>query len=83
MIDGCTFNGISEKPGVAIDDEDTQDMNITIKNSTFINCKPGDQNLYVYETDNTVPTVENNTVLNNISEIVEIATKADLFAFAQ
>ena len=83
VIDGCTFNGISEKPGVAIDDEDTQDMNITIKNSTFINCKPGDQNLYVYETDNTVPTVENNTVLNNISEIVEIATKADLFAFAQ
>ena len=64
VIDGCTFIGLTQKPGVAIDDQDTQDMGITIKNSTFINCQPGDQNLYIYETDNTVPTVENNTVIN-------------------
>lgn len=64
VIDGCTFNGLTQKPGVAIDDEDVQDMNITIRNSTFLNCQPGDQGLYVYETDNTVPTVSNNTVIN-------------------
>ena len=64
VVDGCTFDNLSEKPGVAIDDCDTQDMDITIKNSTFINCQPGDQSLYVYETDNTVPTVDNNKVLN-------------------
>ena len=40
-----------------------KDMKITIKNSTFVGCQAGDQGLYVYETDNTVPTVENNTVI--------------------
>ena len=65
VVDGCTFNGISEKPGICIDDRDAQDMKITIKNSTFINCKAGDQGEYIYETDNTVPTLENNNVYNN------------------
>lgn len=65
VVDGCTFNGISEKPGICIDDRDAQDMKITIKNSTFINCKAGDQGLYIYETDNAVPTLENNNVYNN------------------
>ena len=66
VIDGCTFNSLTQKPGVVIDDEDTQDMKITIKNSLFVKCQPGDQGLYVYETDNTVPTVENNTVINDV-----------------
>ena len=81
VIDGCTFNGISEKPGVAIDDEDTQDMNIIIKNSTFINCQAGDQGLYVYETDNTLPTVSNN-IVESYTSLVEIGTKEELVAFA-
>ena len=81
VIDGCTFMDLTQKPGVAIDDEDTQDMKITIKNSTFINCQPGDQGLYVYETDNTVPTVENN-IVESYTELVEIATKDQLVAFA-
>ena len=82
VIDRCTFNGISEKPGVVIDDHDTQDMKITIKNSTFINCKAGDQGLYVYETDNTMPTVENN-IVESYTELVEIASKEQLAAFAK
>lgn len=76
-VDGCTFDNISEKPGIAIDDEDTQDMKITIKNSTFINCKAGDQKLYIYETDNTVPTLENNTVENGY----DAATMGGLYEF--
>ena len=79
VVDGCTFNGISEKPGIAIDDEDTLDMNIIIKNSTFINCKAGDQGLYIYETDDTVPTLENNTVLNNATIV---STKDELLALS-
>ena len=79
VIDGCTFANISEKPGIAIDDEDTQDMNIIIKNSTFINCQAGDQGLYIYETDDTVPTLENNTVLNNATTV---STKDELLAFS-
>ena len=71
IVDGCTFNGISEKPGVCIDDRDTQDMNITIKNSTFIGCKAGDQDLYIYETDNTVPTLDNNFVVDSYVTTVD------------
>ena len=81
VIDGCTFQNLEQKPGVAIDDWETRDMKITIKNSTFINCQPGDQGLYVYETDNTVPTVENN-IVESYTELVEIATKEQLVAFA-
>lgn len=62
VIDDCLFDNLTQKPGVAIDDRDTQDMQITIKNSTFVNCQPGDQSKYIYETDNTVPTLSNNTV---------------------
>ncbi len=71
-IDGCTFDNLTEKPGVAIDYSGDEDISfaVTIKNSTFINCQPGDQNLYIYETDNTVPTVENNTVIGG-TEIVD------------
>lgn len=69
VIDGCRFIGLTQKPGVAIDDCDTQDMKITIKNSTFIQCQPGDQGHYIYETDNTVPTVENNTVDNETTVV--------------
>ena len=79
VIDGCTFANISEKPGIAIDDEETLDMNITVKNSTFINCQAGDQSLYVYETDDTVPTLENNTILNNAEYV---STKDELLAFS-
>ena len=82
VIDGCTFTDITQKPGVAIDDCDTQDMKITIKNSSFINCQAGDQGLYIYETDNTLPTVENN-IVEYYTELVEIDTKEELFAFAQ
>ena len=60
VVDNCTFNNLTQKPGVAIDDEDDLNMNITIKNSTFINCQP-------YETDDTVPTVENNIVSKAIN----------------
>ena len=76
VIDGCTFVGLTQKPGVAIDNRGendvstTEGMTVIIKNSTFINCQPGDQGLYIYETDNTVPTVENNTVLNG-NEVAE------------
>ena len=64
VVDGCTFDNLSEKPGVAIDDENTQDMNIIIKNSSFIDCQPGDQGMYIYETDNAMPTLENNSIVH-------------------
>ena len=85
VVDGCTFNGISEKPGIAIDNRgegdvsSTEGMIVIIKNSTFINCQAGDQGNYIYETDNTVPTLENNTVLNNATVVT---TKDELLALS-
>lgn len=83
VIDGCRFIGLTQKPGVAIDDYDTKDMKITIKNSTFIQCQPGDQGLYVYETDNTVPTVESNVVDNETKVASDGASLNNAIANAQ
>lgn len=80
-VDGCTFSNLSEKPGVAIDYSGDADIAfaVAIKNSTFINCQAGDQGLYVYETDNYVPAVENNTVLNNATVV---STKDEFLAYS-
>jgi hypothetical protein len=83
VIDNCSFIGLSEKPGIAIDDCDTQDMNITIKNSRFIKCQPGDQGLYIYETDNTPPTLENNIVDNETAVVADKATLTSAISNAQ
>jgi len=77
LIDGCRFIGLTEKPGIAIDDHDTQDMDITIKNSTFIQCQSGDAATkgeaygvaYIYETDNTKAKLEGNIVDNKTTVV--------------
>ncbi|MBR5585054.1 MAG: FimB/Mfa2 family fimbrial subunit [Alistipes sp.] len=66
VIDGCRFNNLTKKPGVALGTLNAETI-IKIMNSTFTNCKAGDQGLYIYETDTDVTTFtfvnENNTVL--------------------
>ncbi len=66
VINNCEFNGISEKPGVAMGDLNAE-TKVVIKNSTFTNCQAGDQGLYIYETDTDVTTFnfieENNTIV--------------------
>ncbi len=64
VVDSCLFDTLSEKPGLAIDDREEESFNVVIKNSTFINCQAGDQGEYIYETDNYIPTLENNKVIN-------------------
>ena len=63
VVDNCVFGALSEKPGLAIDDREESSFNIVIKNSYFIDCQAGDQNKYIYETDNYVPVLESNTVV--------------------
>lgn len=92
-IDGCTFDNISLKPGLAIGDiwapganckygnsewvkpADAPVAKITIENSYFFGCQPGDQGLYVYESDTDVTTFEfvnnNNEVHNTPSAMIE------------
>ncbi len=69
-IDGCTFENLSKKPGVAIDC--VEGSVISIKNSTFTNVQPGDQKLYIYETDNVVPVLENNKVVKSALTIDDV-----------
>ena len=67
-FDNCYFHDLSEKPGLAFGTINAPTI-ISIKNSRFINCQPGDQGHYKYETDTPVAnfqfTDENNTVVNN------------------
>ena len=64
-VDGCTFGPLSKKPGIAIGTLNAE-TSVTIKNSFFFGCQPGDQNLYMYESDTDVTTftfnLENNEV---------------------
>ncbi len=64
-VDSCAFNGMTEKPGIALGDLKV-DTTVTIKDSTFIDVQPGNQGEYIYESDTVVSTftftLENNTI---------------------
>ena len=70
VIDNCIFNTLSEKPGVAIGTLDAT-TKVTIKNSIFASCQPGDQGKYIYESDTDVTTFKfvekNNTLATGVS----------------
>lgn len=81
-VDDCEFNELSKKPGVAIGTLNAG-TTVVIKNSSFINCMPGDQQLFIYETDTDVTTLnftnENNTVQLTVdNESLEDALTANL-----
>ena len=70
LVDNCTFDNISKKPGVAIGDVNA-DTTITIKNSDFINCQAGDQGLFIYETDTNVATFNFTCSDNEVFKVVD------------
>lgn len=84
-VDGCTFDNLTKKPGMAIGDVNPE-TTIAIKNSFFFGCQPGDQGLYIYESDTDVTTftfvLENNEVHANpsamLKEWVENAQAGDV-----
>ena len=84
IIDACEFGPLSKKPGVCIGDLNA-DTKVTIKNSSFIGCQPGDQNNYIYETDTDITTFtftqSNNSVESDPANTVKIGTKEELLAF--
>lgn len=84
VVNNCEFGPLSEKPGVAIGTLNA-DTTFKLTNNRFINCQAGDQGLYKYESDTTVSSfrfVDENNIVENIKETVEIATVADMYAFA-
>lgn len=68
VIDSCIFSNLTQKPGVAIGSMNKETV-ITIKNSAFYGCQPGDNKLYIYESDTEISAftmkLENNVVCNN------------------
>ncbi len=83
LVNESRFNNLSKKPGMAIGTVNAA-TKIEIKNSTFTNCQPGDQGLYMYETDTDVTTFDfsqtNNTVNATVatSEAFAKILKADI-----
>ena len=67
VVDGCTFDHLTKKPGIAMGDLNAETA-VTVKNSLFNCCQAGDQGLYIYETDTNIDsfsfTRENNTVIS-------------------
>ena len=55
LVDACTFDHISKKPGIAMGDLNAE-TTVTVKTSLFDGCQAGDQGLYMYETDTDVTT---------------------------
>ena len=78
VVDGCTFQNIAEKPGIAIGTVDAA-TKIEVKNSTFVNCQAGDQVLYIYETDTDVASFD--FVLSNNTIGATVSTQAELESF--
>lgn len=85
-VEASTFGPLSKKPGIAIGTINA-DTKVTINKCYFINCQPGDQGLYMYETDTDVTTFSftetNNTVLNNSVDVETQESLADAIANAQ
>ena len=55
LVEACTFDHISKKPGIAMGDLNAE-TSVTVKTSLFDGCQAGDQGLYMYETDTDVST---------------------------
>ena len=70
VVDNSIFTNIAKKPGMAIGTLNTA-TKIEIKNSTFTNCQPGDQGLYMYETDTDVTTFDFSQTGNTVNAVVE------------
>ena len=83
VVDNCQFKNLSKKPGMALGTLNA-DTKVEIKNSVFNNCQPGDQGLYMYETDTDVTKFDfsqtNNTVNASVatSEAFAKVLKADI-----
>ena len=55
-VDDCTFGPLSKKPGIALGTLNAE-TTISITDSEFNNCQPGDQKLFIYETDTDISTI--------------------------
>ena len=70
VIDGCFFNGLKKKPGLAIDVFQGKETSITIKNTEFYACQEWTNDSYeglssVYESDVDTSTIT--LVMENVS----------------
>ena len=57
VVEKCTFENVSEKPGIVLGDMDATTQ-VTVVDRTFINCKAGDQGRSDIESDTVLDTFE-------------------------
>ncbi len=79
-VDGCLFDGMTEKPGIALGTLNAA-TTVSITNNKFIGTQAGDQGLYSYETDTTVDTFDFTYDNNEIVYVFD--TAAELTAFGK
>ena len=77
VINNCVIGALSEKPGVVIGDVNA-DTTVTISKSKFINCQPGDQVKYIYESDTKVDTFNFVIDSNKLASEVTVSSADDL-----
>ncbi|MBQ9086464.1 MAG: hypothetical protein IJY47_04685 [Clostridia bacterium] len=68
VIENCIFRNLTKKPGVALGDLDATTV-VKIADSTFLACQPGDQGLYIYESDTDVTTFNFTSENNKVYEV--------------
>ena len=72
-VNESVFDGLTEKPGVAIGNIRTEDQ-VVISESKFIDCQPGDQNQFIYETDTVKPTLNNSVIgIDDVTTLFDFA----------
>lgn len=68
-VEECTFKNITEKPGIAIGTLNTN-TTVMVENCEFINCQPGDQGNYMYETDTDLTKLFKQNLVENAGNVV-------------
>ena len=70
-VNNCTFENLSEKPGIAVGTLNRETV-LVVDGCEFINCQPGDQGNYMYETDTDLSTIIYCNLVDNVSVTGEI-----------
>ena len=76
-VENTVFTDITKKPGIALGTLNAN-TTVTLENNKFIACQPGDQGLYIYETDTEVTKFTLNLINNLVCQNHVVETVAEV-----
>lgn len=79
VVKDCTFGPLSEKPGVVIGTLNAA-TTVSITDSKFVDCQPGDQSKYIYESDTDVTTFNFIEKNNTLATDAKVSSAADFLS---